>query len=111
MAVTVEQQSLVKAIHERLGEIQTAIKQAMPGNAALHAEFGVGQPMPEAPRAVIDLAKKVEPLARENKSLLLSRGVDAGRLAHLAQLTASLERVTPASEPAEAPAKKAGKKK
>jgi hypothetical protein len=42
--MTVEQQLLMKAIVERVGEIQSAVQRAMPSNQALHAEFFVGGP-------------------------------------------------------------------
>ncbi len=105
MALTVEQASLLKAVNERIGEVQTAIKRAMPGNPQLHEEFGVGKPLPETPAAAIELAKRIEPLAREYKSLLLSRGVDAAKVSHLSQLTTTLEHAAPAPEPEPEPKK------
>ncbi len=103
--MTVEQQLLMKAIVERAGEIQTAVQRAMPSNKALHAEFVVGEAAPATAGEAVALARRLEPAAREYRSLLIGRGVDGAKLTHLAQMAATLEKLLAASpEASPAPA-------
>lgn len=99
MALTYEQQSLMNQINQRVAEIQDAIKRALPGNKGLHDDFKVGTPTPSTPAEAVKLGREVEPLARENRSLLIGRGVDAGKVAHLAAMIGNLERLN-AAQPA-----------
>jgi hypothetical protein len=112
MAISYEQQALLKQIVDRVGEIQAAVKAALPGNRGLHEEFRVGGPAPSTPAEAVALARAVEPLAREYRSLLVNRGVDAAKLAHLASMAQALEKLAAAAPPpAEAPAPEAPGKK
>jgi hypothetical protein len=109
--MTVEQQLLTKAIVERVGEIQAAVQRALPSNAALHAEFAVGEASPTRASEAVALARRVEPAAKEYRSLLVGRGVDGAKLTHLAQMAAALDKLLLAT-PESAPSKPArpGKK-
>jgi hypothetical protein len=121
MALTAEQQVLMTGIADRVTEIQGAIKRALPGNAALHAEFKVGSPAPKTVAETLELGRTIAPLAKENRALLVGRGVDAMKITHLAQMIANLEKLAAqpapapvepaASAPEEAEAPKKGRKK
>jgi len=119
MAVSAEQKVLQDSIQERISEIQAAIQKALPSAKPLHDEFRVGAPAPKSPDAVIALSRELGPVARQYKALLLPRGVDAAKLAHLTRLTDDLAKLvqaapTAAAEkvaPVESEPKKAGKSK
>lgn len=101
MAITAEQQSLMTAITDRIAQFQDAAKRALPGNTALHAEFGVGRSVPPDPAGLVAFARDVVPAANEYRSVLLQRGIDAARIVHFGRMVADLERlvVVPAPQP------------
>lgn len=118
MSLTAEQQLLMTSITERVAEIQSAIRRALPGNAALQREFHVGEPAPTTPAEAVALARALEPVAKENRQLLIGRGIDGAKMTHLASMATTLEKLEAAapSAPAEVEPKvevepKKGKKK
>lgn len=105
MGMSAEQQSLLNQINERVAEVREAIRRALPGNAGLHEEFRVGAPPAATPAEAIEAGRQLAPLAKEYRSLLIGRGIDQAKVAHLASMVATLERLAPAPvvEPAPAP--------
>lgn len=94
--------ALTRAVGEEVAAIRRGIRQALPGNTGLHSEFGVDEALPAEPAALARVGLTLEPLAREYRSLLLSRGIDAARLKLFAERVATLARLAP--EPAAEPA-------
>ncbi len=113
VTLSAEERLLLDRIIERVTEIQDAVKRALPGNVDLQREFQVGEPAPQTPAQAVRLARAIEPLAQENRQLLIGRGVDGAKLKHLSAMAADLEKLStahPAPAP-EAAAPKKGKQK
>jgi hypothetical protein len=94
-------QVLVHDLKREVAEVQAAIKKEFPGNTSFQAIFKAQEPMPDAPREVLALARLIAKEAPDFAQNLIKYAINAASVNHLKSLCDQLEREIGGGDPAQ----------
>ena len=84
-------QTLVAELGRVLGEVQAAVRKEFHGNTSFQAVFKAGEPLPEDPAEMLELARLLAREMPDYAQNLIKHAVDASTVKHVTSLADQLQ--------------------